>query len=686
MPPSDVLRVEAQQSRQRMLTIQAGAARDIAEAELARLVGAPDGTRIEPAATLDLAPSPARTPSGVPGRESVNALVAAARQRRPERAALARRVDATGERERAAAAGTKPTMAVGGGFDYARPNPRSFPRQEAWKTSWDASVNVGWPIFDGGRARSEIGEAAAFGRAARARLADLDASIGVEVRQRLSEVVSSRAAIDAATDAVRSATEARRVIGERFTAGVATSTDVLDAQVELLQAELDRTQAVASARLADARLTRASANERDRRLRSHEALRRLRRGGRPDIRGAPGEIFGFLGSNGAGKSTTIRMLCGLLKPTGGTATVAGIDVGRDPEGVKSRIGYMSQRFSLYEGLTVDQNIRFFGGIYGLEGARLEARRRFALDMSGLQDREHARAAELAGGWRQRLALGCAILHEPPVVFLDEPTGGVDPLSRREFWTLIDHLSAAGVTVLVTTHYLDEAEHCHRLAIINAGRLAAIGTTAELKRVFEDRTIVEVRAANPVEAMRAARPDAGNREDVHLRHVGPRRDKAWPAQTAPALKDRLESAGVPSRRWSRCSPRSKTSSWTSWNRPDEMKTLAVATKEFRQIMRDRRTLLTLLFVPAFFLLVYGYALNFDIRNIRLGVDDRDRTAESRSLISAFVNSGYFDLVATVDDEAEASRLMDRNEVRAILVIPSGLAARYGPAAPPRCRCC
>ena len=257
-----------------------------------------------------------------------------------------------------------------------------------------------------------------------------------------------------------------------------------------------------------------------------------------------GEIFGFLGSNGAGKSTTIRMLCGLLKPTGGTATVAGIDVGRDPEGVKSRIGYMSQRFSLYEALTVDQNIRFFGGIYGLEDARLEARLRFALEMSGLQNREHARAAELAGGWRQRLALGCAILHEPPVVFLDEPTGGVDPLARREFWTLIDHLSAAGVTVLVTTHYLDEAEHCHRLAIINAGRLAAIGTTAELKRVFEDRTIVEVRAANPVEAMRLLdqMPEIQKTSifgtAVHAVMKPGRRD------TAPALKRRLESAGVP----------------------------------------------------------------------------------------------------------------------------------------------
>ena len=214
-----------------------------------------------------------------------------------------------------------------------------------------------------------------------------------------------------------------------------------------------------------------------------------------------GEIFGFLGSNGAGKSTTIRMLCGLLKPTGGTATVGGVDVSRDPEAVKRRIGYMSQRFSLYERLTVDQNIRFFGGIYGLSRDTLEARRRFVLEMAGLQGREATRAADLAGGWRQRLALGCAILHEPQIVFLDEPTGGVDPLSRRQFWTLIDQLSSDGVTVLVTTHYLDEAEHCNRVAIIHAGRLAALGTTSELKMRFGDRVIVEVHAGNPVEAMR-----------------------------------------------------------------------------------------------------------------------------------------------------------------------------------------
>ena len=215
-----------------------------------------------------------------------------------------------------------------------------------------------------------------------------------------------------------------------------------------------------------------------------------------------GEIFGFLGSNGAGKSTTIRMLCGLLQPTSGTARVGGVDVGRDPEGVKQRIGYMSQRFSLYELLSVDQNIRFYGGIYGLDAARLAERRRFVLDMAGLQGRESTLARDLSGGWRQRLALGCAILHEPSILFLDEPTGGVDPISRRQFWRLIDTLSQQGVTVLVTTHYLDEAERCHRVALIHAGKLAALGTTSEVKRIFEGRPIVEVRGVQPVELMRA----------------------------------------------------------------------------------------------------------------------------------------------------------------------------------------
>ena len=215
-----------------------------------------------------------------------------------------------------------------------------------------------------------------------------------------------------------------------------------------------------------------------------------------------GEIFGFLGSNGAGKSTTIRMLCGLLRPSSGDARVDGVDVARDPEAVKQRIGYMSQRFSLYELLTVDQNIAFFGGIYGLDRKRLATRRAFVLEMAGLKGREATLARDLSGGWRQRLALGCAILHEPPVLFLDEPTAGVDPVSRRQFWRLIDALSADNVTVLVTTHYLDEAERCHRVALIHAGRLAAIGTIPEVKQAFAGRPIVEIRADRPVDAMQA----------------------------------------------------------------------------------------------------------------------------------------------------------------------------------------
>jgi len=256
-----------------------------------------------------------------------------------------------------------------------------------------------------------------------------------------------------------------------------------------------------------------------------------------------GEIFGFLGSNGAGKSTTIRMLCGLLEPTSGVAVVDGVDVGRDPEGVKQRIGYMSQKFSLYEALTVDENIHFFGGVYGLDRARLDARRRFVLDMAGLAGRERTRTSDLAGGWRQRLALGCAILHEPRIVFLDEPTGGVDALSRREFWKLIDRLSDDGVTVLVTTHYLDEAEHCNRLAILHAGKLAAIGTTSVLKARFADRTIVEVRTGNPIEAMRQLDATADVEKTSVFGTAVHAVLRRGAGDRASALASRLESAGL-----------------------------------------------------------------------------------------------------------------------------------------------
>jgi ABC-2 type transport system ATP-binding protein len=213
-----------------------------------------------------------------------------------------------------------------------------------------------------------------------------------------------------------------------------------------------------------------------------------------------GEIFGFLGANGAGKSTTIRMMCGLLRPSGGTARVLGIDVAKDPEAVKRRIGYMSQRFSLYEDLTALQNIRFFGGVYGLAGAEARDRERWAIEMTGLAGQDHRLTRELPGGWRQKLALACAILHRPRIVFLDEPTSGVDPLSRRRFWALIDEMAASGVTVFVTTHYLDEAEYCHRLALIHAGKLAALGGVAALKEVFAGHAVLEVVCPRPADAL------------------------------------------------------------------------------------------------------------------------------------------------------------------------------------------
>jgi ABC-2 type transport system ATP-binding protein len=193
-----------------------------------------------------------------------------------------------------------------------------------------------------------------------------------------------------------------------------------------------------------------------------------------------GEIMGFLGPNGAGKSTLIRILCGLLQPTSGRASVAGIDVVDDAEAVRRRIGYMSQKFSLYNDLSVAENLRFFGGIYGVPRERLGERVRFAVEMAGLAGREDDLVATLAGGWKQRLALGCAILHEPAILFLDEPTSGVDPASRRRFWTLIHELAGGGVAVLVSTHYMDEAEYCMRIALIAAGRLIALGTPQQLK--------------------------------------------------------------------------------------------------------------------------------------------------------------------------------------------------------------
>ena len=212
-----------------------------------------------------------------------------------------------------------------------------------------------------------------------------------------------------------------------------------------------------------------------------------------------GEVFGLLGSNGAGKTTAIRVLCGLLAPTSGSARVLGIDVAKDPEALKHKIGYMTQRFSLYDDLSVIQNLRFFGGVYGLRGAAMRERESWAIATAGLHGKEDLITRSLPGGWKQRLALACAVLHGPRVVFLDEPTGGVDPISRRRFWTLIDQMAGEGITLIVTTHYLDEAERCDRIALMHAGRLVAHGSVAELKEVFAGRVLLEVACGRPLDA-------------------------------------------------------------------------------------------------------------------------------------------------------------------------------------------
>lgn len=213
-----------------------------------------------------------------------------------------------------------------------------------------------------------------------------------------------------------------------------------------------------------------------------------------------GEIFGFLGPNGAGKSTTIRMMSGLLKPSGGQGTVAGLDVMRQTEEIKSHIGYMSQKFSLYEDLTVEENIDFYSGIYRIPSDRKQDRKEWVIRMADLEQHRHSLTGTLASGWKQRLALGCAVLHEPPIVFLDEPTSGVDPLSRRSFWSLIYELAEQGVTIFVTTHYMEEAEYCDRLGMIYRGRLIAVGTPGELKTEYMDEEVIEVACERPQEAM------------------------------------------------------------------------------------------------------------------------------------------------------------------------------------------
>lgn len=259
-----------------------------------------------------------------------------------------------------------------------------------------------------------------------------------------------------------------------------------------------------------------------------------------DLTVARGEIFGFLGPNGAGKSTTIRMLCGLLLPSSGSGTVGGFDIMAQSEEIKKHIGYMSQRFSLYDDLTIEENIDFFSGIYGVADGKKKERKEWVLEMAGIADKRKAITRTMASGFKQRLALGCAVIHEPPVIFLDEPTSGVDPISRRRFWNLIYEMSSRGTTVFVTTHYLDEAEYCDRLALIYKGRIIAEGRPDAMKKEHMHREILEVAVPDIVEAL-----DVLGRKGFDAALFGnvihAVVDEAGPASAA--IRSALEGAGI-----------------------------------------------------------------------------------------------------------------------------------------------
>jgi len=265
-----------------------------------------------------------------------------------------------------------------------------------------------------------------------------------------------------------------------------------------------------------------------------------------------GEIFGFLGPNGAGKSTVIRVLCGLLSPTSGRALVVGRDVAREPEQVRRTIGYMSQKFSLYDGLTVEENIDFFSGIYGVAKERRKERKSYVLRMAGLEERKDSQTRLLSGGWKQRLALGCAILHEPPVLFLDEPTSGVDPVARRAFWDLIYELSSVGHTIFVTTHYMDEAEYCHRVGLMYAGKVVALGAPAALKRDMKAYSLLNLETSDLLGAMRAIEKRPGIR-DTAVFGAGLHVTVDDPEPASAQIRDALASSGIEIRRLETIAP-------------------------------------------------------------------------------------------------------------------------------------
>jgi ABC transporter DrrB family efflux protein len=368
-----------------------------------------------------------------------------------------------------------------------------------------------------------------------------------------------------------------------------------------------------------------------------------------------GEVFGLLGPNGSGKTTTIRMLCGLMEPTSGRAEVAGIDVTADPEGVRRRIGYMSQKFGLYDDLTVEENLRFYASVYGLRGDARSKRIAEQLRDLGLEERRRQLAGTLSGGWKQRLALACATSHEPEVLFLDEPTAGVDPASRRLFWDWIYQLAKSGTTILVTTHYMDEAARCTRLAFLSRGHLIAVGTQDEITRQFGQESIEDVF----IELQR--RDEGAGREEP----AGSGKREAGDGMTA--LSAGTQRRLPPTSEASAGSPPPASRSPLP-GKPPSRSLLPMLWKEFVQMRRDRFTLGMMIGLPAIQLLLFGFAIRTEVRHLPTVVLDQSRTTESRALVDAIRNTGNFDIVASVGSRTEMQKRIERGDARAAVIIP------------------
>lgn len=413
-----------------------------------------------------------------------------------------------------------------------------------------------------------------------------------------------------------------------------------------------------------------------------------------------GTIFGLLGPNGSGKSTIIRMLCGVLAPSDGAATVLGRDTATSSEAIKRRIGYMSQQFSLYADLSVEENLEFYGRIYGLSQDRLVARRREVADLTGMADRMRQIAGTLSGGWKQRLGLACALIHEPELLFLDEPTAGIDPVARRDLWDLLFELSGRGVTLFVTTHYMDEAERCTHVGYIYQAKLLVVGRPAELKSLPEvtppGTRRLELTTARAATRLPTLRATPGVRDATLFGdrvHLLVDRDLANAALVAPGSTDQV-SAVDPNLEdvfvtLSRAAEAGVVLHRPTQPPPDEARGVhrgadhagspmqglwAMLLKEFSHIRRERATLFFMFVIPVLQTVIFGYAIQTEIENIPTVVFDLDGRQDSREFLDAFVATGTFEIVARSTDETAFRRALSSGRAKVGVRIPADYSDR------------